>query len=135
MNNNKKIIFLKQLFFMLKADGKIDEMEKRFLKDIALSMNIDTQEIKDILDLQEIIPTPPVKFSKKENIIQIYRLALMLKIDGNIAPQEIKVIKNIGLEMGLSIEALDIMLEILLKKYSTTLTDNQLFKIFDIQNN
>ncbi len=135
MSVNKKITILKQLFSMLKADGIIDEKEKKFLIDIALSMNINSDDIRDAIDLQKIVPITSVKFSRKDNIIQIYRLALMLKIDGKIAPEEILHIKNIGLEMGLDSDSIDIMLKTLLKEYDAILSEEDLFKIFDIQNN
>ncbi len=135
MLRKKRIYLLKQVWDIIKADKEIHKNEKEFLLDIAQSMNVQPDEISDIIDLDTIIDLPKPVLSREEKIIQIYQLALMIKADGKITEEEIELIKNIGLEMGLSPDALDIMLEELFKSMERILNFEELFNIFNLSNN
>ncbi len=135
MTSNKRIYLLKQVFDIMKSDGEIHKNEKKFLMDIAHSLNVNTEELLDILELDMIISPRKPHLSHEEKIIQIYQLALMIKSDGAILDEEILLIKNIGLEMGLSPNSLDIMLQELFKSLDKILDFQELFSIFKINNN
>lgn len=134
MNSSNKILFLKQLAKIIKADNKIVENETAFLLDISKLMNIEPNEIQDYLDLEKIVGTSKSNISKTEKINQIYRLILMMKIDGIVAKEEIELIKNISLEMGLSTQSINILFDKVVKQ-NKLLSDEELTDIFRIENN
>jgi len=134
MNSSNKILFLKQLAKIIKADNKIVENETAFLLDISKLMNIEPNEIQDYLDLEKIVGTSKSNISKTEKINQIYRLILMMKIDGIVAKEEIELIKNISLEMGLSTQSINILFDKVVKQ-NKLLSDEELTAIFRIENN
>jgi uncharacterized tellurite resistance protein B-like protein len=127
---DNKLGLLRQLYQMSKADNEIKPIEYNFLYEIALSMDVPFEKLEEMFDAEDEYSLPKIK---DERIIQIYRLALMMKVDKIIAPEEITTIKSIGLQMGLRSEAIDMMLQKINEK--GTLSYNELIKIFSIQEN
>ncbi len=135
MLRKKRIYLLKQVWDIIKADKEIHKNEKGFLLDIARSMDVKPDELSDIIDLDSIVGIQKPVLSREEKILQVYQLALMIKADGKVSGEEIELIKNIGLEMGLSPEGLDIMMQELFKSMERVLNFEELLNIFNIPNN
>jgi len=130
-----RLDLLKNFWEIITSDGEIHPDEESFFIKIAQSMGYKLDSIEDIPLLQEISPSKNIFIPIEERISNIYGLALMMKIDGKIHKKEVETIRNIGIEMGLPVDSLNTMLEILFENRKKFLTAGELKQIFSISNN
>jgi len=135
MTLEEKLTFIRQLYKMSKADNKIDQVEKKFLYELALSINLPIEALEDILDGKEIPLKEQLPTNIEDRIIQIYRLILMMKIDNEISIEEVNTLKSIALELGLRPDSVMLLLDRLLESPTGTLEFAELQAIFDITKN
>ena len=126
----EKLALLKQLYQMTQADHKIKPVEYSFLYELALSMEVPLEKLEDLFETEKHYLLPK---DIQQKIIQIYRLALMMKVDKEVVEEEINTLKSLALQMGLRPESVQNMLEELEKK--STLTFDELMSIFNVQDN
>ncbi len=132
---SRKLDFLKHLAAIMLSDGKIDPQEQILFKNIARSMGIDKETIENLffLDRLDVLQDRPL--TEEEKVADIYALALMIKVDGEVNGKELETIHHIGLEMGLPSEALNNMLSLLFSRQDKVLSQKELKEIFDINKN
>jgi len=135
MTLEEKIAFIRQLYKMSKADNKIDQIEKNFLYELALSINLPIEALENILDGKEMPLKEKLPTNIEDRIIQVYRLILMMKIDNEISLEEINTLKSIALELGLRPDSVMLLLDRLLESPTGTLEFEELQAIFDISKN
>jgi len=135
MTLEEKLAFIRQLYKMSKADNKIDQIEKNFLYELALSINLPIEALEDILDGKKIPLKEKLPTNIEDRIIQIYRLVLMMKIDNEISIEEVNTLKSIALELGLRSDSVMLLLDRLLESPTGTLEFEELQAIFDITKN
>ncbi len=128
----EKLEILRQLYEMTKADGKIKPVEYQFLYEMALSMDIPLEKLEEMFDFDKQYKLPKEKLQR---IIQIYRLALMMRVDKDVAGAEIATLKKLALQMNLHPESVDQMLLQMEQKDDHTLNFDELFQIFNIREN
>ncbi len=135
MTLDEKITLIRQLHKMSRADQNFQSAEKKFLYELALSINLPIEILEDILADDKVeIPTK-IPADIEDRMIQIYRLVLMMKIDNEISIEEVNTLKSIALELGLHPESVMLLLDRLLESPTGTLDFNELKAIFDITNN
>jgi hypothetical protein len=140
MNNSKKNIFkeqeklnlLHQLVDMAKADRVFKRVEYRYLLEIALVLGVSTEKLKQIIDSNKESNMP---VTHQARFRQIYRLAVMMMVDGIITIEEIALLKNYGVEMGLQPKSIEIMIKRMNENKGGMLLDIDLEEIFSLQNN
>ncbi len=132
---HNKIKLLRDLANIIKSDGEIAPVEKEFLQRIAWSLGLKLDHIDDLFLLKELAPDPGPPPSYKKRIADIYTLALMIRVDGKIKSQELGTIRNIGIEMGLPVEPLNNMMQILFRDHKKFLNETELMEIFNLNNN
>ena len=132
MSLEEKLGILRQLYKMTQADNQIKPVEYSFLYEIALSMEVPLEKLEDIFEYEAHYQLPK---DLQNKIIQIYRLALIMKVDQEVAPEEIDTLKSLALQMGLHPEAVNNMLEEMNKSENGTLDFNRLMQIFNTQHN
>jgi len=135
MTLEEKLAFIRQLYKMSKADNKIDQIEKNFLYELALSINLPIEALEDIMDGKKISIKENLQTNIEDRIIQIYRLVLMMKIDNEISVEEVNTLKSIALELGLRPDSVMLLLDRLLESPTGTLEFAELQAIFDITKN
>jgi len=132
MSPEEKLEIIRQLYKMSQADGKIKPVEYSFLYEMALTMEIPLEKLEEIFDIEKQYQIPK---ETAERIIQIYRLALIMKIDKDIADAEITTLKTLALQMGLRSDAVDNMLKKMNNSKSSTLDFKELLEIFNVTEN
>ena len=132
MTHKEKLGMLKQLFEMTVADGEIKPVEYKFLYEIALSMEVPIEDLEQMIE-QEFSYSIPKQID--ERIIQIYRLAMMMKVDKEIAKQEVNMLKSMALQMGLHPDSVVVMLNKLKEDPAKVLSFEELEKIFSVGGN
>jgi len=128
----EKLELLRQLYEMTQADGKIKPVEYQFLYEIAVSMELSLEKLEDMFELEKHYKLPQ---QQVQRIIQIYRLALMMRVDKDIAEAEKITLKKIALQMNLRPEAVEQMLEKIDENKKHTLSFDELFSIFKVFEN
>ena len=132
MSLEEKLGILRQLYKMTQADNQIKPVEYKFLYEIALSMDVPLEKLEEIFDYEDRYQLPK---DLQNKIIQVYRLALIMKVDQEVAPEEINTLKSIALQMGLHPEAVNKMLEEMNKSETGTLDFDRLIQIFNTNHN
>jgi len=135
MTIEEKVALIRQLYQISKADNKIEPAEKKFLYELALSIDLPIEALEDILDEKPSYIKEKIPISFEDRILQIYRLALMMKIDNDVSKEEIQTLKSIALELGLHPEAVTVLLERLQESPEGVLEYNELKEIFETYHN
>ena len=135
MTLDEKVTLIRQLYKMSHADQNFQTAEKKFLYELALSINLPIEILEDILADDEVEIPAKIPANIEDRMIQIYRLVLMMKIDNEISIEEVNTLKSIALELGLHPESVMLLLDRLLESPTGTLDFNELKAIFDITKN
>jgi len=128
----EKLEILRQLYEMTKADGEIKPIEYQFLYEMAVSMEVPLETLEEMFEFDKQYKLPKEKLQR---IIQIYRLALMMRVDKDVASTEIATLKKLALQMSLHPESVDQMLLQMDQKEDHTLNFDELFQIFNVREN
>ena len=132
MTHEEKMGMLRQLFEMTLSDGEIKPVEYKFLYEIALSLEVPLEDLEEMIEREYSFKLPK-QFD--ERIVQIYRLALMMKVDKEIAEQEVNMLKSMALQLGLHPEAVDTLLQAIKEKSDRVLSFDELEQIFRVGGN
>jgi hypothetical protein len=128
----ERISLLRQLVKMAKADKIFKEVEYRYLIDVSQLLNIPIQVV-DVIIEEDVENILPITFD--ERIKQIHRLAIMMMVDGIITIEEMDLLKNLTLEMGLLPNSLEIMIRKMNSNIGGLLLIEDLRDIFSVTNN
>ena len=108
LNYDQKLSLLHNLLTLTRADHVESESEVDFIYQIGKKLNIEKADI-DGLMLKEVEFHPPK--AEHQRIVLFYTFLLVMKIDGNLSPNEIKVCREIGFKLGLNPFAVHNLLE------------------------
>lgn len=94
---------VKNLIRLAQADGEISEAEKAMIFKVGKRNGITEEEVQDILDRPDsVVFNPPSEFEGKlERFVGLMRMIL---IDGVIDEVEAKLIRRLGIGLGLNEE-------------------------------
>ena len=110
---NKAILSL--MIKMAKVDHNIDPVEKRFIYDVAIKLNLTPEDIIDVINnLQDHELKPPAEEGERMKIL--YYLLFMMRIDGKIPVEEEQLCHKISLRLGFN-EQLTTDMIVLMKKH------------------
>ncbi|WP_024771260.1 hypothetical protein [Aquimarina macrocephali] len=107
-SKDEKLSLLSEMIQFAKADKKFKEQEYNFILAIASQLKITKEEV-DVL-IEEGVEKKNLQ-PESQRILQFHRLVLLMNIDQETSQLEIHKIKEIGLHMGLRLEAVDTVLE------------------------
>ncbi len=102
-----KLSLLSDLIAIIKADGKITEVEMDFLIRIAKRMGIEETTVNTLFSNPV---SSKASFTEIEKITQFHKMVLLMNVDGETHAKEIEAIKNYGLSMGIRPTAIDLVL-------------------------
>ena len=133
LNEEQKLNLLTQLIKMAKADKVFKFVEFKYLTEIAELLEISANKLDEILEKDEIIAPVPKKMIDRTR--QIYRLTVMMMIDHIITDEEMILLKNYAVELGLQPESIEVMIERMNQNKGGMLLDKDLYEIFSISLN
>ena len=131
-SQEEKITILRRLVKMAKADYIFKKEEYKYLQDLADTLGIDRKILLEIIEAE--IP------EKKSEVLlerakQLYRLAIMMLVDGVVAKEEVVLLKEYTIELGFPAESVDTMLAKMNQNKGGMLFDEDLIEIFSVQHN
>ncbi len=107
-SKEEKLSLLSEMIQFAKADKKFKEQEYNFIMAIASQLKITKEEVDTLIE--EGVEKKNLQ-PESQRILQFHRLVLLMNIDQETSQLEIHKIKEIGLYMGLRLEAVDMVLE------------------------
>jgi len=132
LNKEQKLNLLHQLVQMAKADKIFKFVEFKYLTDIADVLGITAVQLDEILEKKVVAPLPK-KLADRTR--QLYRLTVMMMVDHVVSKEEMNLLKNYAVELGLQPDRVDIMILKMEENKGGMLLDKDLMDIFSIQLN
>lgn len=107
LNEEQKIIFLKALAYMAKIDGRLDEDEIKYIKDIAAEYQI--SQSTEIFDFKEEEFFNQIKKLNNRRICLelIKELCFLGHSDSDLSDEEVLFIGKIGAAMNIGLEKIE----------------------------
>ncbi len=132
LQKQEKLSLLHQLVKMAKADSVFKTVEHKYLVEIAQLLEVSLDQLEDIIgdNVVHILPK-----THNDRIKQIYRLTVMMMIDGIVTVEEVAVLKEYAIELGLRPEAIEVMIRRMQSNKGGMLLLKDLQEIFLIEAN
>ena len=131
-NKEEEITLLRRLVKMAKADSVFKIEEYKYLQDLADTLGVERKILLEIIEAE--IPEKKTEVLL-ERAKQLYRLAIMMLVDGVVAKEEVILLKEYTLELGFTAESVEIMLNRMQENKGGMLFDEDLMEIFSVQHN
>ncbi|MEW7292699.1 TerB family tellurite resistance protein [Aquimarina sp. 2304DJ70-9] len=126
-SKEEKLSLLSEMVQFAKADKQFKEQEYNFILAVASQLGVTKEEIdilvKEEVDKKNLQP-------ESQRILQFHRLVLLMNVDQEASLSEIHKIKEIGLQMGLRPEAIDVVLETMHDYPNKVIPPKELVSIF-----
>jgi len=132
LNKEQKLNLLSQLVKMAKADKVFKFVEFKYLTDVAEVLGITSGQLDEIIEKDIVAPIPK---KMPDRTRQIYRLSVMMMVDGEISKEEMILLKNYAVELGLDPSGVELMIHRMEQNKGGMLLDKELMRIFSIQLN
>jgi predicted glycosyltransferase len=128
----EKLSLLCELINMAKSDSNLREEEITFLASIARQIGITEADFVKAFD-EAVSFTPPK--SEVHRIVQFQRLLLVMHIDQEASADELKLVRDLAIRMGLSSLATEEVLRIMGQYPNSLVPAEKLIEIFQLQHN
>lgn len=127
----KKSLILEMISFSL-VDGVLHPHELHFIEHVAKELGFSREEFLVLFHDESTVKIIKHEFGR---VKQLYRLALLMHIDGELHDHEAIAIRQISLEMGLNPNATNRMLEMMQASPKVILDPTVVIKLFQEQHN
>ena len=128
----EKLSLLTELIKFARCDKKVREQEYRFIQAVAAQLGVGKADFEKLFH-QYIEFSPPV--SEFERILQFHRLVLIMNIDKEVHETELKMIREMGIRMGLNPLATDTVLREMDRYPNKIMPPDRLIEIYKAQFN
>ncbi len=127
MQNEHSKALLSDLIVLAKADDKFTQSEFDFIYRLSKRMEISEADFKYLLE--NPLPSQPI-LSELQRITHFHKLVLVMNVDREAHENEIIVLKNFGLRMGIRPAAIDQILIMMEKYEDKVIPPQELIQIF-----
>jgi uncharacterized tellurite resistance protein B-like protein len=131
-NREEKISLLSEMIAFAIVDGELHDKEYDILLSIATELQIDKPTFLDLFRKRDEIKVIKEEFSR---ILQFYRLALLMYIDGVLHQKELIAINEIGIKMGLNPNAMQRILNLMEAAPDRLVKPETIIAAFQVQHN
>lgn len=110
LSEEERIIFLKSLVQLARADGLADNDEKKFIIELAKTLKIDASKADEVkkIETDEDIVKIASKITNRHTAMELIKeMCMLANSDGDLSDQEILLIGRIGTAMGLELEKIE----------------------------
>jgi hypothetical protein len=123
----EKLGLLKQLILVANADGKIKEAEYQLMLGLAAQMGVSKDEFEKVFETGVEISLPK---SDADRILQFHRMILMLNVDADPSPNEIDMVRKMGIMLGLNPQAIELVFEEMKTHPNNLIPPDRMVQIF-----
>lgn len=110
LNEEQRIAFMKALARLANADGRLDEDEKQFIKQVAVIYGVPTKRVEEILQIEsddEIVEAVKVIDSRRAALELIKEMCVLAHADNELSESETLLIGKVGQAMGIELEKIE----------------------------
>lgn len=132
MDKDTKYSLLSDMIMLAKTENGITEIELQFLITVANQLGVSETELKEIANAS---PKKVVIQPEAQRILHFHRLVLLMNVDQDTDDSELLIVRNFGLSMGLSQEAINKVLNIMYNYENKVVPPDVLISIFKTQHN
>jgi len=132
MDKDIKLRLLSDMIALARTSEGINEIEYNFLIAVANQLGITKTELNELSTskTKKVIIQP-----ESQRILHFHRLVLLMNVDQHTDNRELLIVKNFGLKMGLSQEAIDKVLKIMNNYPNKVVPPDVLIALFKAQHN
>jgi len=132
MDKESKLSLLSDMIALAKSSEGINEIENDFLSAVARQLGVSEVELQQLVDN----PAKPVTIQPEaQRILHFHRLVLLMNVDQDTDSKELLIVKNFGLRLGLSQEAVNKVLSVMNNYPNKLIPPDVLVSIFKTQHN
>ncbi len=128
----EKLSLLSELIKLARVDEQVKEIEFQFLFAIAIQLQVEKTDFEKLFD--EYIQFTPPKL-ESDRILQFQRLILLMHIDLDVHPEQINMIKELGIRMGLAPSATNEILRTMNDYPNKIVPVDKLIQLFQVHHN
>lgn len=110
LNEEQRIAFMKALARLANADGRLDEDEKQFIKQVAVIYGVPAKRVEEILQIEsddEIVEAVKVIDSRRAALELIKEMCVLAHADNELSESETLLIGKVGQAMGIELEKIE----------------------------
>ncbi len=110
LTEEQRVAFMKALARLANADGRLDEDEKAFIKQVAVIYGVPVKRVEEILLIDnddEIVEAVKIIDSRRAAMELIKEMCVLAHADNELSEKETVLIGKIGLAMGLELEKIE----------------------------
>ncbi len=107
LDENQRVVIIKILARLANADGKLDDSEKEFIRQVAKVYNIPEKRIEEILNFgsdEDIIQSAKIITNRKVALELIKEMCILAHADSELTESETLFIGRVGEAMGVELE-------------------------------
>jgi len=131
-DKSEKLSLLRELVKLANSDKQIKQAEYDFLSSIAIQLAITPEEFARVFE-ENILFQPPKL--EGDRILQFQRLILLMQVDLSIDEEQLRIIRELGIRMGLNPAATNKVLERMSDFEHGIIPPNELIAIFQAYHN
>ena len=128
----EKLSILTELIKLAKADQEFRKEELNFLLAIARLLKVDESQLEALFSEYIEFSPPPLEFDR---ILQFQRMVLLANVDLRLDSNEMKMLREGGLRLGLNADAIENVLFEMNKHEHGIVPSEKLIEIFKVYHN
>lgn len=110
MSEEERVVFLKALVRLARADGHVDDGEKAFIEELAQVFEIPAgraDEIRTAMNDDEVVEEAKKIKNRRTAMELIKEMCMLANADGDLSDRETLLIGRVGRAMGLELEKVE----------------------------
>lgn len=110
LSEKERVIFLKSLVQLARADGLAADDEKKFIIELAKTLKIDASKAEEVkkTETNETIIKMASQITDRHIAMELIKeMCMLANSDGDLSDEEILLIGRIGTAMGLELEKIE----------------------------
>lgn len=110
LNEEQRLAFMKALARLANADGKLDQEELIFIKQVAVVYGVPEHRVEEILHVkndEEILEAVKIINNRRVALELIKEMCILAHSDSELSDSETMLIGKVGLAMGVELEKIE----------------------------
>lgn len=107
LDENQRVVIIKIMARLANADGKLDDSEKEFIRQVAKVYKVSEKRIEEILNFgsdEDIIQSAKIINNRKVALELIKEMCILAHADNELTESETLFIGRVGQAMGVELE-------------------------------
>lgn len=110
LNEEQRVAFMKAFVRLANSDGKLDEDEIDFIKNIAITYGIPKERTQDVLSAnsdEDVVKAVKIIDNRRAALELIKEMCILAHADDNLSDKETLFIGQVGMAMGVDLDKIE----------------------------